>query len=165
MSLRSLKDFFVTLRRIGALVLLSACATPDPSVTADRARDVIARIFDAFNSCDVDALVSQYSDRNLVFFTSGTPEPIKSRTELRQYFSYLTEQACSSPQGLKHTHVASDIRPLGPGVAIVHSTTLMQIVHDGNELEFPFRFTFVLQDEGEGWFVVSQDAQRVPAER
>lgn len=148
------------------LPLLAGCTSMSPAATDDGARQLIARVFDAFNRCDIPLLVNQYSDRNLVFFTSNTPQPITSRTDLAGYFSYLTEEPCSSPQSLKHTKVASVVRPIAAGAAVVHTTTVVEGAYDGKPVSIPFRFTFVVQDAGDGrWFVISQDAQRVPAPR
>lgn len=145
------------------VVVLAGCASMPPATSDERPRELIGRVFDAFNRCDIPVLVSQYSDRSLVFFTSNTPQPLTSRADLTKYFSYLTEEPCSSPQSLKHTNVTSIVRPLAAGAAIVHTTTVVQAVYDGKPISIPFRFTFVVQDAGDGWFVISQDAQRVPA--
>lgn len=147
---------------VALAMCLGSCASPRAQTGGAQAQAVVERIFTTFNSCQIDPLVANYSDGNLVFFTPGTPKALTSRAELRKYFGYLESEPCASPSSAKHTNVALQIRPLGQAAAIVHATTVVQYEDKGTPVSFPFYFTFVLQEQGGQWFVVSQNAQPVP---
>jgi ketosteroid isomerase-like protein len=145
-----------------AVASRSPAATAAPDV---RAREAIEGVFDAFNRCDIEALVAHYSDDNLVFFTGSTGRPVTHRAGLRTYFSYLGEHPCNSPQAVKHTEIKVHPRPLGTTAAVVHANTVVTFVDDKAVANsFPFYFTFVLQETAGRWLVISQNAQRVPKE-
>ena len=149
---------------IAIAIALTSCAKfsqLDPAAPVG-ARLAVERIFDTFNACDVEGLVANYSDDNLVFFTPGTPNALRSRSEVRKYFSYLESEPCSSPGSAKHTNVALEVRPLGAGAAIVHAITVVKYENAGKAVSFPFYFTLLLQEHGGRWTVVSQTAQPVP---
>lgn len=144
--------------------VLASCASPNPPSAVSPAQQVIERVFEAFNACQVEALVANYADDDLVFFTPGTPKALTSRAELRKYFSYLESEPCASPGSAKHTDARLQLRPLGATAAIVHAHTVVRYEDKGKAIAFPFYFTFVLQERGGQWLVVSQNAQAVPKE-
>jgi ketosteroid isomerase-like protein len=147
---------------LASAAILVSCAAPSGPAESARAQAVVERIFATFNACQVEPLLANYSDGNVVFFTPGTPKPLTSRDELRDYFNYLESEPCSSSASAKHTSVALYARQLAHGVAIVHATTVVKYEENGTPISFPFYFTFVLQESGGQWLVVSQNAQPVP---
>jgi ketosteroid isomerase-like protein len=144
-------------------LVLAACAVVSPP-GSDTPRRSIEQVFEDFNACRVPELVARYSDSDLVFFTGGTPLPITSHTQLREYFSYLTAQPCSDPRSPKHTNIMLQVRPVASSVAVVHANTVVQYVNEGAAQSRPFFFTFVVQQTAGRWLVISQNAQAVPKE-
>jgi ketosteroid isomerase-like protein len=145
--------------RLPLAALVAALVSLASPTAGAQARAVIEGVFASFNRCDVEGLVAHYADGNLVFFTAGTPSPITSQAELRDYFSYLTEVPCDSPESVKHTDIELQERSLAPTAAVVHARTVVRYQQDRRALSRPFFFTFVLQDVGGRWLVVSQNAQ------
>lgn len=146
------------------LLALAGCAGVDRPTAADAAAGpgaLVERVFARFNACDTEGLVALYADGDLEFFTPGTPVPLTTRAQLRQYFSYLGAQPCDSPASAKHLNPLLNVRPLGPEAALVHATTTVAYADDGKPVRFAFRFTFVLRRLEGHWQVVSQDAQSV----
>jgi hypothetical protein len=143
--------------------LLVSCASIVPTAT-ENSRTLIESVFEDFNACNIDRLVSRYSDSNLVFFTGGTSRPVVSHAGLREYFSYLTAQPCTDPGSPKHINIALQVRPLASTAAVVHATTLVKYVDDGVAQSRPFFFTFVVQEVSGRWLVISQNAQAIPKE-
>lgn len=141
--------------------LLVACSTPPPVADATAPRAVVERIFEDFNACRVEALVSHYADGGLSFVTPGTPAPLRTRAQLRSYFGYLTERPCTSPASPKHTEIVFESRLLDGAAALVYATTLVRFEQDGQAERLPFHFSFALQRVDGRWWVVSQDAQRL----
>ena len=142
--------------------LWASCAAMGQPAAGAQPRATIERVFENFNNCNVEDLVSNYADDNLVFFTPGTPEPVSNRAGLRQYFSYLGEDPCTSPQSAKHTDIQLQVRSLAATAAVVHANTVVRYVHDNVTHSQPYFFTFVLQEADGQWLVVSQSAQPVP---
>lgn len=142
--------------------LVASCACHGQPVADVQARATIERVFESFNHCHIEDLVSNYADDKLVFVTPGTPEPVSNRAGLRKYFSYLSEDPCASPQSAKHTDIRLQVRSLGATAAVVHANTVVRYVQDNVAHRRPFFFTFVLQDVGGQWLIVSQNAQPVP---
>ena len=141
--------------------LAAYCDATASAANSPGADGAIAQVFADFNSCNVPQLVARYSPDDLVFFTGSTPRPISTRSELADYFSYLSEAPCADPGMPKHQHIRLQLRPMAPGVAIVHANTVVTYAHDGKPQERPFYFTFVLKAGDTGWLVVSQDAHPV----
>ncbi|MBK7617023.1 MAG: nuclear transport factor 2 family protein [Burkholderiales bacterium] len=142
--------------------LVAACTSVGLPASKAQPRAAIERVFENFNHCNIDDLVLNYADDNLVFVTPGTPEPVSNRAGLRKYFSYLAEDPCASPQSAKHTDIQLQVRSLAATAAVVHAHTVVRYVHENVAHSRPFFFTFVLQEVGGQWLVVSQNAQPVP---
>lgn len=149
---------------LGLCLILMGCASQPHADTAGAARDVAQRIFVAFNDCDIDRLVSNYGESGIEFFTPGTARALTTRAELRNYFGYLKDGPCASPDMPKHLRVQVAARSLGADAALAHVRTQVSFRQDGKDVRFPFRFTLVMQRQGAVWQVISQDAQAMKAE-
>ena len=141
--------------------LVASCAAIGPPALVAQPRATIERVFETYNHCNIEDLVSNFADGNLVFFTPGTPEPVSTRAGLRKYFSYLSEDPCASPQSVKHTDIQLQVRSVAATAAVVHVYNRMQL-QDNIAQSQPYFFTFVLQEVGGQWLIVSQNAQPVP---
>ncbi len=143
---------------LAIVVYLAGCAcTPMPGSELP-SQAVIKRVFETFNQCNVEALIENFSDENLVFFTATTPSALTDRAALRKYFSFLDAEPCASPKSVKHTDVTLQVQALGVAAAVVHARTTIRFEDEGKAIGAPHYFTFVVQEISGRWLVVSLTA-------
>ena len=129
------------------LVLLSAGgAYAGPQ---DEAMAVVEKWVQAFDASDVDAITRLYAP-DALFMGTGSRDVVTDPAGIRRYFEQaLLTQRPRSAKVLKSTGLV-----LSDSVVVVNGLDITYAVRDGQTIENPGRFTFVVARRDAGWQIV-----------
>jgi hypothetical protein len=147
-----------TLRRRGALLLLTLALGTIPVAWADDRADVeaaTARWIDAFNRKSTPDIVALYA-ADAVFFGTTSPVLRDAPALVQDYFKDLPALGSARISLGEHR-----VQMLGT-VAISTGFYSRVSMQDGREVRNPARFTFVYQKRGAQWLIINHHSSALP---
>ena len=142
-----------------AIVAPLATSLPSPATTAspkDGALQVLAKWVQAFNSSDIDEIVSLYAP-DALFIGTGSTEVGTNPEYFRQYFQSLKRDM---PRGAKLQSYAA--LELSSTVVLISGMDSVSGTKDGVIFHRPGRTSFVFAKRGDNWQIVQFHRSAMP---
>ena len=115
----------------------------------DEAMAVIEKWVQAFGASDVDAITRLYAP-DALFMGTGSREVVTDPAGVRRYF----EQALLTQRPRSAKVLESTALVVSDSVVVVNGLDTTYAVRDGQAIENPGRFTFVVARREDGWRIV-----------
>ena len=119
-------------------------------------REVTRRWADRFNARDAAALTALY-DLDAVLWGTLSPEIISTFVGVKGYF----DSACTSPMALTVVFDKEVVRPC-EDIMLNSGSYTFTFVRDGQQQQFPARFSMVFRKRGGQWLIVDHHSSAKP---
>jgi len=118
------------------------------------AQSFVQHWLDTVCTNDPQAITNLYLSDGVLLGTVA--ENIKyGQAEIRSYFDMFVQK---KPCGVITTMTSVDYH----GVSVVNGTYVFELTEDGNTMQVPARFTFVLRQVGNGWRIDTHHSSAQP---
>ncbi len=142
---------------LAAFLSIAGAGAPAAAGPREEAMAVLERWVQAFGASDVDAITKLYAP-DALFMGTGSRTVVTEPAGVRQYF----EQALLTQRPRSARVLESTAMVVSDTVVVVNGLDVTYATRDGNTIENPGRFTFVVARRPEGWRIVHFHRSTMP---